>query len=65
MVALACAHPAKFPDSVERATGVRPPLPGALADLFERRERVTVLPNDQSAVTRYICAHARRRERLT
>ncbi len=60
MVALACAHPAKFPDAVERATGIRPPLPGALADLFERRERLTVLPNDRAAVTRYIRAHARR-----
>jgi threonine synthase len=60
MVALACAHPAKFPDAVERATGIRPPLPAALADLFERRERLTVLPNDQAAVTRYIRAHARR-----
>jgi threonine synthase len=63
MVALACAHPAKFPDAVERATGIRPPLPGELADLFERRERLTVLPNDQAAVTRYIHAYARRRRR--
>jgi threonine synthase len=60
MVALACAHPAKFPDAVERATGIRPVLPAALADLFERPERITVLPNDQGAVTRYIRAHARR-----
>jgi threonine synthase len=60
MVALACAHPAKFPDAVERATGIRPPLPGALVNLFERRERLTVLPNDRAAVTRYIRAHARR-----
>ena len=29
MVALATAHPAKFPDAVEQATGVRPPLPPA------------------------------------
>jgi threonine synthase len=62
MVALACAHPAKFPDAVERATGIRPPLPAALADLLERRERLTVLPNNQAAVTRYIRAHARRSE---
>jgi threonine synthase len=59
MIALACAHPAKFPDAVARATGVRPALPPALADLFERPERVVVLPNDQGAVTRYIRAHAR------
>jgi threonine synthase len=60
MIALGCAHPAKFPDAVERATGIRPALPPALVDLFERRERVTVLPNDLGAVTRFLYAHARR-----
>ena len=59
MVALACAHPAKFPDAVERATGTRPALPAALADLFERPERITVLRNDRRAVTSYLCTHAR------
>jgi threonine synthase len=63
MVALGCAHPAKFPDAVERATGIRPPLPPALGDLLERRERVTVLPNDANSVTRYLRAHARRQEK--
>ena len=43
LVCLACAHPAKFPDAVERATGVRPPLPAPMADLFEREERYDVL----------------------
>ena len=60
MVAFACAHPAKFPDAVERATGIRPELPPILGDLLERRERLTMLPNDPGAVTRYIRAHARR-----
>jgi threonine synthase len=60
MVVLASAHPAKFPEAVERATGVRPALPPALADLFERRERIEVLPNDLGAVRRFIRAHARR-----
>ena len=60
MVALACAHPAKFPDAVERATGIRPALPPALADLMERPERITILPNDASAVAKYLRAHARR-----
>jgi threonine synthase len=60
MIALACAHPAKFPDAVERATGIRPALPPALADLFERRERVTLLRNDLGAVTHFLCDHARR-----
>lgn len=40
VVCLATAHPAKFPDAVEAAVGVRPALPEALADLFDREERV-------------------------
>ena len=60
LVALACAHPAKFPDAVERATGVRPPLPPRLADLYEREERVTVLPNDIKTVQDYVRSRARR-----
>jgi threonine synthase len=54
MVVLATAHPAKFPDAVERATGVRPPLPAALADLFERPERLEVMPNDLRAIQDFI-----------
>jgi threonine synthase len=54
MIALSTAHPAKFPEAVERATGVRPALPPHLADLMERQERFTVLPNDQGAVERFI-----------
>ena len=33
MVVLSTAHPAKFPDAVEAACGVRPALPDWLADL--------------------------------
>ncbi len=50
VITLATAHPAKFPDAVERATGVHPPLPAHLADLFERTERTRVLPNDLATV---------------
>jgi threonine synthase len=60
MVALAAAHPAKFPEPVERASGIRPALPPAFADLFERRERIEVLPNDFAAVCNFIRARARR-----
>ncbi len=60
MIALASADPAKFPDAVERATGIRPALPPALAEIMERRERVTTLPNDAGAVARFLRAHARR-----
>jgi threonine synthase len=54
MVALATAHAAKFPDAIERAIGVRPPLPAYMADLLGKPERFTVLPNDQAAIERYI-----------
>jgi threonine synthase len=54
MVTLATAHPAKFPDAVERATGVRPPLPEHLADLFDRPERFVELPADLAAVQDYV-----------
>ena len=50
MVALATAHPAKFPDAVEAATGQRPPLPKHMADLYERPERVTRVANDLPAI---------------
>ncbi len=54
VIALATAHPAKFPDAVARATGLRPPLPARLADLLERPERVEVLPNDLKTVQGYV-----------
>ncbi|MBO0735942.1 MAG: threonine synthase [Alphaproteobacteria bacterium] len=60
MIALGCAHPAKFPEAVERATGIRPALPAQLGDLLDRRERIIALPNELGAVRRYILAHARR-----
>jgi threonine synthase len=50
MVVLSTAHPAKFPDAVEAATGVRPPLPPHLADLFDRPERYEVVAHDYDVV---------------
>jgi threonine synthase len=50
MVTLATAHPAKFPDAVEAATGIRPPLPSRMADLYQRPERVTEVANDLTAI---------------
>ena len=50
MVVLTTAHPAKFPDAVQKAIGVRPALPARLADLLDRTERVDGLPNDAAAL---------------
>jgi threonine synthase len=59
VIALGTAHPAKFPDAVERATGVRPSLPPRLADLMDRDETIVVLPNDRDAVAAYLHQNAR------
>jgi threonine synthase len=58
-ISLACAHPAKFPDAVEKATGIRPALPERLADLYDRPERAAELPADLNAVRAYVLDHAR------
>ncbi|KAB2543545.1 threonine synthase [Salipiger aestuarii] len=50
MITLATAHPAKFPDAVEKASGIRPPLPDRMADLFDRPERLTRVGNDLTAL---------------
>lgn len=60
VVTLATAHPAKFRDAVERATGIRPPLPARLGNLFEREERYEKLPGDYDAVKAHILAEAGR-----
>ena len=58
IITLATAHPAKFPDAVERATGQRPSLPARMGDLFDREERYTELPGTFDAVTAYIAERA-------
>ncbi len=55
-VVLATAHPAKFPDAVEAATGVRPALPDHLADLLDRPEHVVPLADDSAVLADYLRA---------
>lgn len=50
MITLATAHPAKFPDAVEAATGLRPGLPPRMGDLFDRPERFQRVENDLGAL---------------
>ena len=54
MITLATAHPAKFPDAVEVASELRPPLPPRMADLFDREERITRVGNDLAAIQQII-----------
>lgn len=58
VVTLATAHPAKFPDAVERATGSRPGLPARVGDLFERQEALVELPGDYDAVAQFVAERA-------
>ncbi|MET0363238.1 MAG: threonine synthase [Sphingobium sp.] len=62
VVTLATAHPAKFRDAVERATGVRPALPSRLGNLFDREERYAKLSSDYAEVTAYIAERATPRQ---
>jgi threonine synthase len=56
---MATAHPAKFPDAVERATGVRPGLPEHLSNLFDLPEFTVLLPNDLATVEAFVAAQAK------
>lgn len=58
VVTLATAHPAKFSDAVERATGVRPALPGRVGNLFDRQERYDTLPATKDAIAAYVAERA-------
>ena len=59
MITLATAHPAKFPAAVEAASGLHPPLPERMADLYDRPERVSRVANDLGALKVFI------KERIT
>jgi threonine synthase len=58
VVTLATAHPAKFRDAVERATGQRPPIPARIGGLFEREERYATLPATIEAIEGFVSERA-------
>lgn len=60
MITLSTAHPAKFPEAVERASGVHPPLPPRMSDLYDRPERLTRIANDLAAIEDHIRGHIAR-----
>jgi threonine synthase len=59
MIVLSTAHPAKFPQAVAEASGIRPELPSWLSDLMTRPERYETLPSDLKMVEDYVAGHAR------
>jgi len=54
MISLACAHPAKFPNVIEKAIGIKPQLPDTVATLLQKPERMHHLPAQTDAVTQFI-----------
>ena len=59
IISLACAHPAKFPDAVEKAIGVRPELPGHLHDLMGREETKIKIDGTVEATQKFIYENIR------
>ncbi len=59
MVTVATAHPAKFPDAIKQATGILPPLPLTMADLYERKEYYQILPADLKIIEESVRAITR------
>jgi threonine synthase len=54
VVALATAHPAKFPEAISRAIGRGAEVPEPLAQISRREEHYKVLPNSAAAVGKFI-----------
>ncbi len=54
IVMLGCAHPAKFPETIQKATGASSSVPEALAMLLKKPERTTILDNEIQAVKDFI-----------
>ncbi len=59
IVALACAHPSKFPDAVAAATGAHPDLPPHLSDLMERQERMHHVSSNTADIAQFVRGHRR------
>jgi threonine synthase len=59
MITLGTAHPAKFPDAIEKAVQITPALPPSHGDLMQKRETMDRLPNEIGAVESYILARTR------
>lgn len=58
-VALACAHPAKFPEIMREITGRTAALPPSMAHLMDLPERLTLMPKDYMAIRTFIAANSR------
>ena len=53
-VSLACAHPAKFNSAVKKAINKEADIPIELSNLFDKKEKMTILPNNTEEVKNYL-----------
>lgn len=53
-ISLACAHPAKFPDSIYKSIGIYPEQPSSLKKILNDNEKFIELDNDSDSVKNYI-----------
>jgi len=56
-VSLACAHPAKFGEAIEKAIGEPPVLPKDLSKLFDKEEKMTILDNNKDSLKSLILSN--------
>jgi threonine synthase len=54
VINLACAHPAKFPETIQRAIGITPKLPESILELMAKPERSALLPANVEAVMKFM-----------
>ena len=50
LISLACAHPAKFGDAIEKATMKYPILPKEIQNIFDKNEKMTILSNNSNDI---------------
>ena len=54
IISLACAHPAKFGEAIKKATGVAPNFASELDNIFEKEEKMSILPNNSDDIKLFI-----------
>ena len=57
IVSLACAHPAKFGDAIEKATGKKPIFPDQLKNVFDKEEKFIILDNNIEDIKKHILSY--------
>ena len=57
LISIACAHPAKFGNAIEKATGNAPDFPKEIQNIFDKSEKMTILPNNSKEIKSFILKH--------